>query len=155
MEKTEYSLKVRNNTTVEPPLTATSLRRPFFGGEGGGQSMYSLFFQPLYNGHLSTTAIFWGGGGGGSPCIRSSFNLSTTATSLRRPFFWGGGGGAVHLSTLLSTSLRRPFFGVGRRGPDSPCIHSSFNLFATATFFCPQGGRCGEVQLYISADLSS
>ena len=22
------------------------------------------------------------------------------------------------------------------------------HLFTTATFFCPQGGRCGEVQLY-------
>ena len=81
----EFTLKVRNDTTVGPPLTATSLRRPFFfggGGGKGGQSMYSLFFQPLYNG------LFWGGGGGaGSPCIHSSFNLSRMAT-----FFCSQGG---------------------------------------------------------------
>ena len=35
--KKKYALKVRNDTTVGPLLTATSLRRPFFlGGEGGG-----------------------------------------------------------------------------------------------------------------------
>ena len=97
----EFTLKVRNDITVGPLLTATSLRRPFFGGEGGG----------------------------GSPCIHSSFNLSTTATSLRRPFFFWGGEGA-----------------------GSPCIHSSFNLSTMATFFCPQGGRCTEVLLYVLAD---
>ena len=81
----EFTLKVRNDITVGPPLTATSLRRPFFGGEGGGgQSMYSLFFQPLYNGHLSTTASF----------------------------FLGGRGRAVHVFTLLSTSLEWPLSSV-------------------------------------------
>ena len=76
----EFTLKVRNDITVGPPLTATSLRRPFFGGEGGG---------------------------GGSPCIHSSFNLSTTAT-----FFLGGRGRAVHVFTLLSTSLEWPLSSV-------------------------------------------
>ena len=66
--KKKYALKVRNDTTVGPLLTATSLRRPFF----------------------------WGGGGGGSPCIHSSFNLSTTAI-----FFRGGEGRAVHVFTLI------------------------------------------------------
>ena len=45
--------------------------------------MYSLLFQPLYNGDLSTTAIF----------------------------FWGGGR-AVHVFTLLSTSLQWPLSSV-------------------------------------------
>ena len=31
---------------------------------------------------------------------------------------------------------------------DSPYIHSYFNLSTMATFFCPQGGRYKEVQLY-------
>ena len=30
----------------------------------------------------------------------------------------------------------------------SPYIHSCFNLSTMATFFCPQGGCCREVQLY-------
>ena len=46
----------------EPPLTATSLQRPpFFFGR---QSMHSLLFQPLYNGHLSTLVTFFGPHGG-------------------------------------------------------------------------------------------
>ena len=32
---------------------------------------------------------------------------------------------------------------------DSPYIDSCLNLSTTATFFCPQVGRCGEVQLYV------
>ena len=31
---------------------------------------------------------------------------------------------------------------------DSPYIHSYFNLSTMATFFCPKGARCREVQLY-------
>ena len=31
---------------------------------------------------------------------------------------------------------------------DSPYIHSCLNLSTTATFFCPLGGCCEEVQLY-------
>ena len=31
---------------------------------------------------------------------------------------------------------------------DSPYIDSCLNLSKMATFFCPQSGRCGEVQLY-------
>ena len=42
--------------TVEPPLKATSLQRPFSFGR---QSIDSLLFQPLYNGHLSTMATFF------------------------------------------------------------------------------------------------
>ena len=35
---------------------------------------------------------------------------------------------------------------------DSPYIDSCLNLSKTASFFCPQEGRCGEVQLYIIFD---
>ena len=45
---------------------------------------------------------------------------------------------------LIVTSLQRPLFLA-----DSPYIDSCLNLSTTATFFCPQGGRFGEVQLYI------
>ena len=38
--KKKYALKVRNDTEM------------ILGWRGGGQSMYSLFFQPLYNGHF-------------------------------------------------------------------------------------------------------
>ena len=38
-----------NHGTVKPPPTATSLQWPFFFG---GQSIHSLLFQPLYNGHF-------------------------------------------------------------------------------------------------------
>ena len=31
----------------------------------------------------------------------------------------------------------------------NPYIDSRLNLFITATSFCPQGGRCGEVQQYV------
>ena len=41
--------------TVEHPLMATSLQRPFFGR----QSIHWLLFEPLYSGHLSTKAFFW------------------------------------------------------------------------------------------------
>ena len=41
-------------TTVEPPLTATSLRQQFFFLPG--QSIHSLLFQPLYNGHFLLSA---------------------------------------------------------------------------------------------------
>ena len=85
----EFTLKVRNDITVGPPLTATSLRRPFFGGEGGGGAVHvftllstSLQRPPLYDGQF-----FFGGEGAGSPCIHSSFNLSRMAT-----FFCSQGG---------------------------------------------------------------
>ena len=46
--------------TVESPLTATSLQRPFFDQ----QSIHSLLFQPLYNGQLATMATFFCAQGG-------------------------------------------------------------------------------------------
>ena len=46
-------------------------------------------------------------------------------------FFGGGGGGG---------------------GAGSPFIDFRFNLTTTATSFCPQDGRCREVQLYVLAD---
>ena len=105
----EFPLKVRNDITVGPPLTAASLRRPFFGGEGGGAvhvfTLLSTSLQrpPLYDGHF-----FWGGGEeAGSPCIHSSFNLSTMATSLQRPLFLegGGGGGGQSMYSLFFQPL--------------------------------------------------
>ena len=44
----------------------------------------------------------------------------------------------------MATSLQWPLF-----GGDSQYIDSCLNLSPTATFFCLQGGRFGEVQLYI------
>ena len=52
------------------------------------------------------------------------------ATSLQRPPLYNG-----HLSTT-ATSLQRP-----------PLYHG--HLSTAATFFCSQGGFCGEAQLYI------
>ena len=43
---------------------------------------------------------------------------------------------------LAATSLQWPLFLA-----DSPYIDCCLNLSTTATFFCPQGGCCGEVQL--------
>ena len=100
----EFTLKVRNDITVGPLLTATSLRRPFFGGEGGG----------------------------GSPCIHSSFNLSTTATSLRRPFFLGGGGGggqsmySLFFQPLYNGHLSTTAFFFGGGGGGGQSMYSLF-----------------------------
>ena len=44
---------------------------------------------------------------------------------------------------LTATSPQRPLFLV-----DSPYIDSCFNVSTMVTFFCPQGGRCRDVQLY-------
>ena len=52
--------KTKLQFTIESTLTATSLQRPFFGG----QSIHALLFQPLYNGHLSTMATFFCSQGG-------------------------------------------------------------------------------------------
>ena len=49
--------------------------------------------------------------------------------------------------TLTATSMQWTLFLV-----DSPYIDSCLNLSKMATFFCPQGGRCGEVQLYTIFD---
>ena len=48
-------------------------------------------------------------------------------------------------SPLTATPLQRLFFLA-----DSPYIDSCFNLSTMATFFCPQGYRCSEVQPYFS-----
>ena len=45
---------------------------------------------------------------------------------------------------LTATSPQRPRFLA-----DSPYIDSCLNLSTMASFFCPQVGRCGEVQLYV------
>ena len=44
---------------------------------------------------------------------------------------------------ITATSLQQPFL------VDSIYIRSCFNLSTMATFFCPQGGHCREVQLYV------
>ena len=46
---------------------------------------------------------------------------------------------------LTATSPQQLFFWA-----DSPYIHICFNLSTMATFFCPQGDHCREVQLYFS-----
>ena len=51
-----HPILLHSLSTVELPLTATSLQRPFFFG---GQSIHSLLFRTLYNGHLSTTVTFF------------------------------------------------------------------------------------------------
>ena len=48
---------------------------------------------------------------------------------------------------LVATSLQQPLFPA-----DSPYIDSCLNLSTMAAFFCPQGGCCGEVQMYFSLD---
>ena len=130
----------------------------------GGQSTHSLLFQPLYNSHffwrtvhtftLVSTSLQQPFFLADSPHIHSCFNLSTTAiffggqsthSLLFQPLynshlFWR----TVHTFTLVSTSLQQPSFLA-----DSPHIHSCFNLSTMSLFFCPQGGCCREVQLYI------
>ena len=49
----------------------------------------------------------------------------------------------LHLGPTLHNGL---FFG-GEGGGGSPCIESCLDLSTTATFFCHQGDRYGEVQL--------
>ena len=44
----------------------------------------------------------------------------------------------------MATSPQRPHFRA-----DTPYIDSCLNLSTTATFFCPQGVRCGGFQLYL------
>ena len=46
-------------------------------------------------------------------------------------------------SLVTTTSIQRPLFLA-----DSPYFYSCLNLSTTASFFCPQGGCCWEVQLY-------
>ena len=121
----------------------------------GGQSKHSLLFKPLYNGHLSTTAIFLFLVD--SPNIHSCLNLSTMVTSLQQPFFLVDSPyihSCLNLSTM-ATSLQQPFFFGGQSKHsllfkplynghlsttaiflflvDSPNIHSCLNLFTMAT----------------------
>ena len=81
----KHSLLFRN--TVEPPLTTTSKQRPstatplqWFFFSWRIRSIHWILFQPLYNGHFSTTAIFF------SWLIVHTLNL--VSTSLQRPFFF-------------------------------------------------------------------
>ena len=50
------------------------------------------------------------------------------------------------------TSTNSHLYTIGTFLVASPCIDSCLNLSKTATCFCPQGGRCGEVQLYTIFD---
>ena len=91
----KHSLLFRN--TVEPPLTATSTQRPstatplqwfFFSWlivHTLNLVSTSLQRPPLYNGHLSSTAIFLPAD---SPYIDSCVNLFTTATCLLWPLYY-------------------------------------------------------------------
>ena len=50
------------------------------------------------------------------------------------------------------TSTNSHLYTIGTFLVASPCIDSCLDLSKTATCFCPQGGRCGEVQLYTIFD---
>ena len=86
---TATSLQWPNGRTVHTftLVTASLQRPPLYNGHFcfGGQSIRSLLFQPHYNGHLSTTAIFVSAD---SPYVHSCSSLTTTATSLQRPFLF-------------------------------------------------------------------
>ena len=78
--------------TVEPPLTTTSTQWPptatslqWFFFSWRIRSIHWILFQPLYNGHLSSTAIFLPAD---SPYIDSCVNLFTTATCLLWPLYY-------------------------------------------------------------------
>ena len=97
--------------------------------------------------------------------VTINFTFTGVIGSCRQPLWWGGGGESTQQTflrggsswrplpfyivepPLTATSLQRPLFLV-----DSPYIDSCLNLYKTATFFCSQGGRCGEVQLYTIFD---
>ena len=51
--------------------------------------------------------------------------------------------------TILNLQRRPTLYNSHFFLAESPYIDSNLNLSAMATFFCPQGGHCGEVQLYI------
>ena len=109
------------------------------------------YSQTSTNGHLSTTAIFWGTD---SPYIHScsllcldanKFVLLSFFSLVRRIFprvsnkpLPNNAKGPLpvdvrRLTTLLLKLLQLIYNG---------------NFFTMAAFFCPQGGRCREVQLY-------
>ena len=75
----------------------------------------------------------------GSPSLQCLVSASSS--------WYGQTSANGHLSTT-ATSLQRSFFLV-----DSPYIHSCFNLSGMLNFFCLQGGRCKEVQLYLAFKL--
>ena len=68
-----------------------------------------------------------------NPYTDSCFNLSTTV-----PFL----ADSPYIDSCFNLSTTVPFLA------DSPYIDSCFNLSTKATLFCPQGGCCGEVELY-------
>ena len=53
---------------------------------------------------------------------------------------------------VMATSLQRLLFW---SIVDTMNIDNSFNLSTMATFFCPQGGCCGEVELTCIASVSA
>ena len=72
-------------------------------------------------------------------------------------FCWGGGGGYGFSGTAQFGKTQTRFFSA--LGPETDeqmtqdtsegqALSQLCHLSTTATFFCPQGGHCGEVQLY-------
>ena len=57
----------------------------------------------------------------------------------------------------MATCLQQPFFrpNVQKNSYIDSCLKPLYNghLFTMATFFCPPGGHCREVQLYITMGL--
>ena len=85
---------------------------------------------PLYNGNFcfggqSIRSLLFQTFYNGHFC----FGGQSIHSLLFQPFYHG------HLSTMAESA-------------DSPYVHSCFSLSTVAIFFCPQGGQCGEVQLY-------
>ena len=69
----------------------------------------------------------------------------------QQTFLWGGSSwrsGLLYSRTSTNSHLYKMVTFL----VNSPYIDSCLNLSKTATFFCPQGGRCGELQLYIIFD---
>ena len=97
--RTVHTFTLVSNSLQRPPLYGghfffsgqsihSPLFQPLYNGHlsttaifFGGQSIHSLLFQPFYNGHLCTTAIFFGGQSVHSPLFQTLYNghLSTTA----------------------------------------------------------------------------
>ena len=100
-------------------------------------------------GHVTTNFTFsrvigscrqhlWGVGGGGRDSSQQTFLRG--GSSWRSSLLYSRTSTNSHLYTMVTLLV------------NSPYIDSCLNLSKTATFFCPQGGRCGEVQLYTIFD---
>ena len=94
--------------------------------------------------------------------VTTNFTFIGVISSCRQPLRGRGGGRVVNKRFYGEahpgghpggrTSTNSHLYTIGTFLVASPCIDSCLNLSKTATCFCPQGGRCGEVQLYTIFD---